>query len=365
MLGRNPSKLYIVPIDRSMEIFLGREARGKLLSALQDKQGSRVITYVTSDRQGVETQIGSDAIPIFQKILNLIGDQKRIDLVLYSRGGNTVTALELVSLIREYCEEFNVIIPFRAHSSATLIALGADKIFMSKTAQLSPIDMTLTTPFNPRAPLPQGAPPQFLPIAVENMSGFVNFAKKELNLHNSEDMVGVLEILASQVTPLAIGALYRAFEKNKFLAEALLRYHMDDQTKIDAIIDRLNRGYFTHTFPISRTEAINLQLPSVTKTPDTIEQVVWDVYRQYEDLLDLTTPYSADALLRTANAQETVTRFRRGAIEMITPEGELQSFMFITEREVKEVQIAHPQLGMVPQIIERDITNKWEQGDKD
>jgi hypothetical protein len=31
-------------------------------------------------------------------------------------------------MIREFCDEFNVLIPYKAHSAATLLSLGADTI---------------------------------------------------------------------------------------------------------------------------------------------------------------------------------------------------------------------------------------------
>jgi len=49
---------------------------------------------------------------------------------------------------------FNVIIPFKALSCATLMALGADNILMTKMGQLSPIDPSIDSPLAPTAPIP-------------------------------------------------------------------------------------------------------------------------------------------------------------------------------------------------------------------
>lgn len=55
-------------------------------------------------------------------------------------------------MFREYSQKgsFSVLIPYRAHSAATVIALGADEIVMTKKAELGPIDITIGSgPYNP------------------------------------------------------------------------------------------------------------------------------------------------------------------------------------------------------------------------
>ena len=79
-------------------------------------------------RKGLETQIASDIIPVFTEHLDKIGDADKITLLLYTRGGNTLTAWSLVNLIRNFCDDFEVIIPFNCHSAGTLISLGANRI---------------------------------------------------------------------------------------------------------------------------------------------------------------------------------------------------------------------------------------------
>ncbi|MFN0181188.1 MAG: SDH family Clp fold serine proteinase [Gemmatimonadales bacterium] len=77
-------------------------------------------------------------------------NQPRIDLVLYTTGGDIMAAYRLVPLIREYCETFTVIVPFRCQSAGTLVALGADNIIMLPEGQLSPVDPSTNGPYNPR-----------------------------------------------------------------------------------------------------------------------------------------------------------------------------------------------------------------------
>src|SRR5271166_4926682 len=148
------------------------DERREELKRLEQLRGNRVIAYLTGDRAGAQTQIGMDVFPYFYELLNQIGRVKHIDVLLYSTGGQTMAGWGLVNLIREYCKRFCVLIPFKAHSTATLMALGADEIVMGSMGQLSPVDPSITSPFNPVAPGPQGVP-QVLPISVEDVISYM------------------------------------------------------------------------------------------------------------------------------------------------------------------------------------------------
>jgi len=100
--------------------------KSTLIKNIEDIRESRVITYITSDRQGpVGARIAMDIIPVMSKQLRKIGKTKNIDLFLFSSGGDTMVPWRIVSMIREYCDKFSVLIPHKAHSAATMISLGA------------------------------------------------------------------------------------------------------------------------------------------------------------------------------------------------------------------------------------------------
>jgi ClpP class serine protease len=81
-------------------------------------------------------------------IINKVVQQAQ--LYLYTRGGNTLAAWTLVNLIRNFCKDFEVIVPFNCHSAGTLISLGANRIVMTKQATLGPIDPSVNGPLNLR-----------------------------------------------------------------------------------------------------------------------------------------------------------------------------------------------------------------------
>ena len=67
-----------------------------------------MLADVTSDRQGYETQITQGVIDLFIGQLDRIGVVPKISLYLYTRGGDTATAWNIVNLLRIYCNELQV-----------------------------------------------------------------------------------------------------------------------------------------------------------------------------------------------------------------------------------------------------------------
>jgi len=67
-------------------------------------------------------------------------DNVEIDLWLDSPGGDADAAYKLVLLFRSLAGRLRVVIPDYAKSAATLVALGADKLYMAPTAELGPLD---------------------------------------------------------------------------------------------------------------------------------------------------------------------------------------------------------------------------------
>src|SRR5579859_3704785 len=105
-----------------------RAKRLGLIKELEAKLSTKILVYFTADSPVVGALISEDAIlPIFDH-LRALGKQKRITLFLYSNGGQMETPWKLVTMLREYCEELHIIVPYRAYSAATMIAIGTDKI---------------------------------------------------------------------------------------------------------------------------------------------------------------------------------------------------------------------------------------------
>ena len=185
---------------------MGKRERQELIKAIEEERGSRLLVYITADRTlpdgtPIGGQIAIDALPIIYSHLLRMGHQEKIkelDLYLYSTGGTAPAGYALVNLIRLFCHSFNVIVPFKAFSCATLIALGANKIIMSRTGLLSPIGPVFPSPFGLRS--------------IDDVLSYLELAKKEAGIGGEEGLSKVFDKLLVSVPPLILGASYRAKE---------------------------------------------------------------------------------------------------------------------------------------------------------
>ena len=182
----------------------------QLIQQIEKIRNSKVITYITSDRQGpVNARVAMDIIPIISKQLRQIGKVENIDLFLYSTGGDTMVPWRLVSMIREYCNKFSVLIPYKAHSAASMISLGADEIVMTDLSELSPIDPSTANVFNPSDPT---NPQNKIPISVEDVMAYFDLAKNKFGIKSDEDLTKIFNKFVEsnpQIHPLALGNVNR------------------------------------------------------------------------------------------------------------------------------------------------------------
>lgn len=270
---------------------MSRTTRQALITALESERKSRVIAMFMGDRPGIETKIAQDIVPIVARHLREIGRTERIDLVLYTLGGDVMAGFRLVHLIREYCSaDFNVIVPFRCQSTGTLIALGADHIIMLPEGQLSPVDPSTNGPYNPMIPgmpIQPGAPLPVLPVSVEEVVSFIQLAKEVGELKGEESLARVFEKLTSDVRPLALGQVYRARTQIRMLSRKLLQTHMQiEDPAIDTIVETLTEKLYSHDYLISRREAKTFGL-KVLEAEVAVETAVSAIYDEYEKDLEL------------------------------------------------------------------------------
>jgi hypothetical protein len=215
-----------------------------------------------------------------------------VDLFIYSNGGSGTVPWRIVSLIRQYCEDFAVLVPSHAFSAATLIALGANQIIMHKMGCLGPIDPSVANVFNPPHPL---APGQLAPISVEDVTAFFKLVKDDVGITHEDELVQALIALTDKIHPLAIGNVQRHHHQSRLMARRLLRRHMgeSEEHQIEQLIDNLKSNLFFHGHPINRSEAKNdLNLKVEEPSPE-VESLMWDLFVEYERDLKLKEPFNA------------------------------------------------------------------------
>jgi len=276
--GKTPSMEWIAKVRRPERI--------QHLKKIEEERKSRVITYFMADHKSpFGTGMAGDAVPLFYEHLNLIGKIERIDILLYTRGGHTLTPNRLVHLIREYCSHLGVLVPFRAHSAGTSLALGADEIVMGPLGELGPVDPSVYNQFNPDMEADEkGKEKQKIPISVEDVTAFLALAEDRARLDTADARAQALLSITDKIHPLALGNVHRQHLLIRTMSKRLLSLHMDpekESEKIDLIIDYLTEKLYYHSYEISRHEAKHVIGLKVTEPNETIDKLMWEAYNLY------------------------------------------------------------------------------------
>jgi hypothetical protein len=321
--------------------------RIELYKQLEKKTDSVVLVYFTGDRVGFQTQMGQDVYDLFVDQLEAIGKVSRISLILYSRGGDTTVAWSLCNLIRSYCKELYVIIPNRAHSAATLLSLGADKIFMTKQATLSPIDPSINTPLNPI----NSSNNEKLPVSVESIKGFIQLAKEELGIIGSEESSEVLKVLSKEIHPLVLGDVFRERSHIRMLARKLLEVHFKGNTEaIEKITNFLCSDSWNHNYTINRKEAeISLGL-NIEKPDDELYSILKSIYDDISNELQLRKHFNPAEILGVND--QVIYENKRAILESLA----FGQYTFVTKGVIKKIKLEN---GQGIQIQENRFFENW------
>ena len=271
-------------------------ARGERLALIQKVQSlcsNRLcVAYLTSTRAGHEIAMADDVIRLLYDHLHAGREQAKagVDLFIHSNGGQGTVPWRLVSLIREYTDKFAVLVPHRAFSAATLVAMGTDEILMHRMGVLGPIDPSVANLFNPPHPHNPGQP---LAISVEDVTAYFKLIQEEIGIHHEDELIQAVTALTEKIHPLALGNVQRSHQQARMMARKLLKQHMSqkEEHEIDQIIDTLKSNLFYHGHPINRKEAkADLGL-KVKNARDDLAAVMWDLYVEYETALKMTEPF--------------------------------------------------------------------------
>lgn len=208
----------------------------------------------------------------------------RIAVLLDSPGGYAKSAFLIARTLRNFCGGFSVIIPDKAKSAATLIAVGADEIVLSEHGELGPLDAQL---FEAEREVPMSALDEVQ--ALERLHTFwlesVDRAMMMLVGRTGKKVETllpmVLESVGNMMRPLLEGIdvvhytqMSRALKVGEEYAKRLLaRVSQDPEKTARALV----HGYPDHAFSIDLAEAKVLGLKAKAASSD--QEVIFDEMR--------------------------------------------------------------------------------------
>lgn len=227
--------------------------------------------------------------------------QTAITLLLNSPGGDIYAAYKLVTLLRARCTTFDVVVPFAAKSAATLMCLGADKIWMGQQSELGPLDAPIEHPLVEGIQLSalDGVKPLVLladfceELAINRLGATI---RQIVGLGRQESINAALRFTAEfvrpiikQLQPSLVNMCFRTLQvAEKLGRELLVRYmfkgksHAEEMA--DSVIDELVWEYPEHAYAIGIEEARRLQLQV-----DEVEKLsnwdkLWTYWRKRDEL---------------------------------------------------------------------------------
>ena len=124
-------------------IFLARHRRKALIRDIEARTQRVLLCYV-SERSPIERP---DVLHL-EALLQPVEPGANVTLLLNSPGGDPDAAEKLLHMLtevvsppaREQSGDLEIVVPNEAKSAATIMALGADRLTMSDTSELGPID---------------------------------------------------------------------------------------------------------------------------------------------------------------------------------------------------------------------------------
>jgi len=115
-----------------------RYMRQALIKRIEKECGRHLVCYVSD----ISVEINRDDTLGFADLLHNVPPGRHLDLLLHTPGGDIDAAEKLISMVHAAVDPGNlsIIVPDFAKSAGTVMALGANKIIMSDTSELGPID---------------------------------------------------------------------------------------------------------------------------------------------------------------------------------------------------------------------------------
>jgi len=198
-----------------------------LVAKIENKTGRNLICYVCNFPHPAGNISMDDAslIEMVLKSIDLSKYEEKLDLLIQSPRGDPNGAERIIHTCRSYSKSFRVIVPKTAMSAATLIAMGADKILMSLTSELGPIDPQMII----------GQPPnQTVRPAISFIEAYEDLINKaQAAIANNKAPHPYLELLR-RMDPSWVQICLKARNLSETIArEYLSKYMLESKSKED------------------------------------------------------------------------------------------------------------------------------------
>lgn len=245
-----------------------QELRLKIIETIESARNSKLLIYIHDDPMSYKH------IPLIYNKLDEMGRVENLDIFIQSEGGDPEAAYKIVTMLREYCKnKLSLIVPLKAKSTATLIALGVDEILMGATSELGPIEPQLLDSQNEI-----WGSTQYLRDSMDYIQS------RMFNLSNPKNASNITLPLLDKLHPFLIGKNERLIKSAKQYSKILLAKGMlahANESLITEVVNKLNESFYPHGYPINRTEAKHELFLNVVQCNDKLWHDIWSLFSTY------------------------------------------------------------------------------------
>ena len=328
-----------------IEQIMSKNRRMELIERIQERRKSHVITYVVGDRPNAEGRISSDAVEEMYRLLSELKPYggRPLDLFLFAHRGDTTVPWQMVGMIRELFDLFNVIIPHKAHGAATMIALGADTIIMGERGELSPIEVLI-----PRGLLPRERESEDRGASVEDAKALMSLMEKFGRAREKQRIDAFLRTMDS-VDPLLLGSMQRQAEQTKVDCQRLLerRRRRFSKGRNKNIIRRLFSDFVSRHRTITRSEALKSIGLKQVRSEEALEPVFMELLSLYEEELLPREPFDPECAVENSDQEERIFSGRKLAYMESTK----RTRVFLEDLKVQKLRTFPQNIRLDPRII--------------
>ena len=284
-----------------------------IIKEIEVHLNKRIVSYFASEvgKDHVSMINDEDAF-IIENLLSVPSEKKDLVFILHSNGGFSLSAERIIDVCKSYCKKRNdgssflVLIPKRAKSAATVLALGADKIYLRDTAELGPVDPPFTVKH-------QDSNTQFTPAylhvdAMENIlktSGILSKTRFKSLFDNTRAFSGLSSEIRKKFLEQCNYALYVSAKNELGLSDSIIDKIAADKTSANPNISLENFNIFKdphvtkshgrlinlgdlRSNPLCQEKIINRasELFADRATYETVDPLIWEFYVRKRQMLN-------------------------------------------------------------------------------
>lgn len=246
------------------------QTRKSLINRMEEIRSSKIVVFYSM--YSLEPK---DFENIFECV-NIMGNQKKLDLYILSPGGFANPAYKISRLFQKYSEEkFSVLVPYYAKSATTILSLGADEIVMGPASELGPIDPQLISKDNF----------QISALTLKESLDYITEA-----IRKDPETAPLYVPVMDKINLMELGYFEREIESAKQYATELLtsrKVNTLESKEAKKVANKFVKEYKTHNFVIDAKMAHDL-LGDTVKTlilENELWKCMWRLYNVYDQYI--------------------------------------------------------------------------------